>query len=119
MRRRGVARLERGRPVSSAAKDSTERRPAATSSIVPTSTRFMWRMNVSAVIQNSSTSPAVSQRASSTSRSKRTWSVCVGVKAVKSCVPISAAAHARSASGSTRCGHHSARRRSNGEGARR
>ena len=35
----------------------TSRRPAATSSIVPTSTRFMWRMNVSASIQNSSSSP--------------------------------------------------------------
>ena len=30
------------------AKSSSVRRPAATSSIVPTSTRFMWRMNVSA-----------------------------------------------------------------------
>ncbi len=32
-------------------------RPAATSSIVPTSTRFMCRRNMSASIQNSSTSP--------------------------------------------------------------
>ena len=43
---------------------------AATSSIVPTSTRFMWRMKASASIQNSSMSPLArrSQRALSTSR---------------------------------------------------
>ena len=40
--------------------------------IVPTRTRFMWRMNVSAVIQNSSSSPSRATRRSKTSRSKRT-----------------------------------------------
>ena len=44
-----------------------------------------------------------------TSRSKRTCSVCVGVKAVKSCLPTSASAHRSSASRSTAYGHHSAR----------
>ena len=63
------------------------------SSMVPTSTRTMWRMNVSASIQKASTSPGSSTHsARSTSRWKRTWSVSVGVKAVKSCVPTSAAA---------------------------
>ena len=86
---------------------------------MPTSARFMWRMNVSAVIQNARMSPSRSQRASSTSRSKRTCSVCVGVKAVKSCVPRSAAAHACSASTSSGRGHHSARPRSKGDSALR
>ena len=40
-----------------------ERCPLATSSIVPTSTRFMWRMKVSAWIQNSSRSPCSRHRA--------------------------------------------------------
>ena len=53
----------------------------------------MWRMNVSASIQNARTSPGSSTHsARTTSRSKRTWSVWVGVKAVKSCRPGSAAA---------------------------
>ena len=39
-------------PRSSAANDSSVRRPPATSSIVPTSTRFMLRMNASASISN-------------------------------------------------------------------
>ena len=39
--------------MSSVAKSSGVPKPCATSAIVPTSTRFMWRMNVSAVIQNS------------------------------------------------------------------
>ena len=44
-----------------------------TSSIVPTRTRFMWRMKASASIENSSTSPSRSQPARSTWRSKRVW----------------------------------------------
>ena len=80
----------------------------------------MWRMNVSASIQNASTSPGSSTHsARSTSRSKRTWSVSVGVNAVKSCVPASAAAQASSASRSSGRGHQSARFRSNGLGALR
>ena len=61
----------------------------------PTSVRTMRRMNASASIQNSSAcSPASSHSARRMLRSKRTCSVSVGVKAVKSCVPSSAAAHA-------------------------
>jgi hypothetical protein len=41
--------------------------------IVPTSTRFMWRMNESASMWNERISPSRSQRASRTSRSKRWW----------------------------------------------
>ncbi len=107
------------RPASSASKDSGDPRPSATSSIVPTSTRTMCRMKASASIQNSSTCPALAQRASRTFRSKRTWSVRVGVKAVKSCVPRSNAAHAASAASSSGCGHHSERPCSNGQGAAR
>ena len=54
----GGARLARGAPSSRAAKPAGSRRPAPTSSIVPTSTRTMCRMNVSASIQNSSRSPS-------------------------------------------------------------
>ena len=43
------------RPRAGARSRRPSRRPAPTSSIVPTSTRTMWRMNVSASIQNSST----------------------------------------------------------------
>ncbi len=49
---------ERGAPSSSAVKDSSVRRSSATSSIVPTRMRFMLRMNESASISNSSTSPS-------------------------------------------------------------
>ena len=87
MRRRGAPASARGRPLSSRSKSRTLRRPPATSSIVPTSTRFMWRMNVSASISNRSTSPSRRQPGRDTSRSKRWWYVSVGVKAVKSCVP--------------------------------
>jgi hypothetical protein len=63
----------RGRPERSPENDDRVRRPSATSSIVPTSTRFMWRMNESASIQNSSTSPSPRrQKAENTSREKRT-----------------------------------------------
>ena len=90
------------------------RLPPATSSIVPTRTRFMWRMNASASIQNSSSvARRPPTRRGSTSRSKRTWSVSVGVNAVKSCVPRSAAAQASQRVAVERCGHHSARPRSN------
>ena len=77
------------------------RRPR--SSIVPTSTRFMLRMNESASIANSSTSPralparARARRARSAGGSRR-----LGVKAVKSCVPGSSAAQACSAASSKR-----------------
>ena len=47
----------------------------------------MWRMKVSASIQNSSRSPCSIHSARSTWRSKRTCSVSVGVKAVKSWGP--------------------------------
>ena len=50
-----------------------------------------------------------------TSRSKRTWWVSVGVKAVKSCVPAAAPRAARAARSSSRWGHYSARPRSSGE----
>ena len=57
----------------------------------------MCRMNVSASIQKASTPPGSSTHsARSTSRSKRTWSVWVGVKAVKSWLPGSAAAQSSS-----------------------
>ena len=52
------------------------------------------------------------------SRSKRTWSVWVGVKAVKSWVPGRAAAQASRASRSTRCGHQSALPQLEGAGGR-
>ena len=55
--------------------------------MVPTSTRTMLRMKASASITKASTSSLSSiHSARSTRRSKRTWSVSVGVKAVKSCV---------------------------------
>ena len=58
VRRRGRARLGARAPVEQLRerleRAGARRRPA---SIVPTSVRFMWRMNASAVIQNSSTSP--------------------------------------------------------------
>ena len=59
----------------------------------------MWRMNVSASIQNSSRSPSPDARqdALNTSRENRTWSVSVGVNAVKSWVPTKASAHADNA----------------------
>ncbi len=53
----------------------------------------MWRMNVSASIQSSSSSPSQRHSARRTSRSKRTCSVSVGVNAVKSWRPGSARAH--------------------------
>jgi hypothetical protein len=49
----------------------------------------MLRMKASAVMWNEARSPEKVQAAERTSRSKRTWSVWVGVKAVKSCVPTS------------------------------
>ena len=82
----------------------------------------MLRMNASASIQKASTSGwagSGSHAAQRTSRSKRTCSVSVGVKAVKSCVPASAAAQASSAARSSGCGHHSARPRSNALRSRR
>ena len=64
VRRRGAARLAARRALEQRARSPRAlRRPPATSSIVPTRTRFMWRMNVSASIRNSSTSPSRSQRA--------------------------------------------------------
>ena len=75
----------------------------------------MWRMKVSASIQKASPcSPSASHSARKTSRSKRTWSVSVGVKAVKSCVPASTAAHASSAERSSGWGQWSERPCSNG-----
>ena len=86
----------RGAPCRRASKSSTVRLPRATSSIVPTSTRTMWRMNVSASIQSSSRWPGKGpascwdrHSALTMSRSKRTCSVSVGVKAVKSWLPTS------------------------------
>ena len=49
-----------------------------------------------------------------TSRSKRECSVWVGVKAVKSCLPTSAAAQLSNPARSTACGHQSALEISNG-----
>ena len=54
----------------------------------------MLRMKASAVIRKEAIGPSQVHSAARTSRSKRTWSVWVGVKAVKSCVPGSAAAQA-------------------------
>ena len=90
--------------------------PPATSSIVPTSTRFMWRMNVSASIQNSSTSPARSQRRPGDVALE---ALVVGVGRREGGEVVRAgqrAAQACSASSSSGCGHHSARPRSNGDG---
>ena len=64
-------------------------------------------------------SPSKVQEAARTSRSKRTWSVWVGVKAVKSCVPRRAVgAGVEERRDRARCGHQRARPRSNGLGAR-
>ena len=79
----------------------------------------MWRMNVSASIQNSSTSPSCAQPAAKTSRSKRTWSVSVGVKAVKSCAPTQRRGAGVQRVAVERCGHHSARPRSKALRSRR
>ena len=84
--------------------------------MVPTRTRTMLRMKASAVIRKLRMSPFCSQEAARTSRSKRTWSVWVGVKAVKSWLPGRAAAQASSASRSIRWGHQRARPCSKGLG---
>ena len=119
VRRRGVAGRGARRAVEQRAR-SRRAGPAATSSIVPTSTRFMWRMNASASIQNSRMSPSRSQlRAVDVAREAPCGRSRSGVNAVKSCVPCSAAAQACSAVVVERCGHHSARPRSNGDGVRR
>ena len=55
------------RPASRRGKSSTVRRPCATSTIVPTRMRFMWRMKVSAVIQSSRRSPSSRHSAAWTS----------------------------------------------------
>ena len=59
------------------AKSSRSRRPPATSSIVPTSTRTMCRMKASASIQNSSTSPSRVHpprgRRARTARARSAW----------------------------------------------
>ena len=119
MGRRGRARLRARAAGEQPLEVATVRRPPATSSIVPMRTRFMWRMNVSASMRNSSRSSWRSQIAPTTLRRKRWWYESVGVKAVKSCVPASASAQACSAGKSTRCGHQRARVRSNGDGAPR
>ena len=59
---------------------------------------------------------APSRRAATIALEARGGSCRVGVKAVKSCVPGSAAAQACSAASSSGCGHQSARPRSNGDG---
>jgi len=79
----------------------------------------MLRMKASALTRKLRMSPSCFQEAARMSRSKRTWSVWVGVKAVKSCVPGRAAAQASSASRSMRCGHQSALPRSKGLGEER
>ncbi len=86
MRRGGLAAaLARG-AVSSERKSSSERRPPPTSSIVPTSDAdHVAHEGVGLDLEElrmPGTSPH--QAAARTSRSKRTWSVSVGVKAVKS-----------------------------------
>ena len=64
----------RGRGSSSCWNRVTVMRPDATASIVPTIVLTMWRMNVSASIQNASTPPGSSSHsARMTSRSKRRW----------------------------------------------
>ena len=92
----------RGAPSSSATKFSSVRRPSATSSIVPTRIRFMLRMNESASMWNvehvALAAPAARRDVARRSAGGRSPS---GVKAVKSCVPWSAAAQASSASSST------------------
>ena len=80
----------------------------------------MFRMKLSASITKASRpGPSASHSARRTSRSKRTWSLAVGVKAVKSCVPRSSAAHSSSCGRSTARGHQRARPASNGLGAAR
>ena len=80
----------------------------------------MCRMNVSASIQKARMPPGSSSHsARKTWRSKRTCSVWVGVKAVKSWVPGSAAAQAPSSSRSTGRRHHRARSRSSALGSSR
>ena len=65
----------------------------------------MCRMNASASIQKSRTSPAPArQHAVNTSRENRTWWVSVGVKAVKSWTPTIGRAHSSNAETSTACG---------------
>ncbi len=72
----------------------------------------MWRRNMSASIQNSSRSPSSRHSARATSQLKHVCSVSVGVKAVKSCRPTSAAAQAASSSRSSGAGHQNDRSRS-------
>ena len=91
------------------------KRPRDTASIVPTTVLTMWRMKASASIQKASTpSGSSSHSERSTRRSKRVWRVWVGVKAVKSWVPATAAAQRSRAPRSRRWGQYSARPRSNG-----
>ena len=96
------------RPAPSARPPTAAARPAARRTLhrpppagaprasCPTSTRFMWRMNASASIQNSSTSVAEPRRQYARTRPARSARARSrsGVNAVKSWVPTSAAAHA-------------------------
>ena len=94
-----------------------EGRARGRSSMVPTSVRTMCRRNDVAVISNATTcSSSATHRASLTSRTNTVCSVSVGVNAVKSCSPSSAAAFAFSPPRSTGRGCQSERRDSSAEG---
>ena len=118
--RQPVRRRRRARPAERGAlQQRRERleasRPRATSSIVPTSTRFMWRMNVSASIQNSSSSP--SRRATRRATHVALEAHVVGLGRREGGEVVRAeqrrGARVQQRRGRARCGHHSARPRSN------
>ena len=113
------AGLGAGAPSRRRVKFSRVRRPEATSSMrADEDADHVAHEGVGGDREVEGLALGASQPASKTSRSKRTWSVWVGVKAVKSWVPGSAAAQASSASRSIRCGHQRARFCSNGLGGR-
>jgi hypothetical protein len=79
----------------------------------------MWRKKLSAVSSSSSASPRRCQTALSMVRVKTRCFVSAGVKARKSCSPISRSADSGSLSSSSGLGYHQLRWASNGEGVRR
>ena len=122
VRRRGPPRRRTRPPGQQLTNDATDRRPPPTSSIVPISTRIIWRMNASASIQNSSTSlagPPAPERRIHLPREP----LVVGLgRRERREVVVADQRRTRTpdnASTSSRCGHHSARPRSNTLRARR
>ena len=108
--RGGVARLARG-AVPRAGRAKLASAPDARPASSPPAMRTMWRMKVSASIQNASTSSASVHPlgAEHLALEAHVVGLRCGVKAVKSCVPSSAAAQSSSAARSSGRGQHSAR----------